>query len=96
MRKFTEILLNNRFIVITLSVFLLLYGLYSLKKTPIDALPDLTDTQVIIYSEWIGQAPPGYREPANLSFGLQHAWPAKGEGGKGLFHAQLLPCLHHL
>jgi len=57
MRKFTEILLNNRFIVITLSIFLLLYGLYSLKKTPIDALPDLTDTQVIIYSEWIGQAP---------------------------------------
>ena len=43
--------------MITLSNFLLLYGLNSLKKTPIDALQDLTDTQEIIFSEWIGQAP---------------------------------------
>ncbi len=57
MRRFSEALLNNRFVVIAISLFLLFYGLYSLKKTPIYALPDLTDTQVIIYSEWIGQAP---------------------------------------
>ncbi|MCS6958332.1 MAG: CusA/CzcA family heavy metal efflux RND transporter [Aquificaceae bacterium] len=50
-------ILKNRLLILVLSAFLLLYGLHSLRKTPIDALPDLTDTQVIIYSEWIGQAP---------------------------------------
>lgn len=57
MNRLTEGILRYRFVVVVFSAFLLLYGLYSLKKVPIDALPDLTDTQVIIYSEWMGQVP---------------------------------------
>ncbi|MCS7284457.1 MAG: CusA/CzcA family heavy metal efflux RND transporter, partial [Hydrogenobacter thermophilus] len=52
-----EALLKYRFTIFVLVGFLLLYGVYSVRKTPIDALPDLTDTQVIIYSEWMGQVP---------------------------------------
>ncbi|MDQ7081730.1 MAG: efflux RND transporter permease subunit [Aquificota bacterium] len=57
MVKMTEFILKNRVAVIFVALFLLLYGYYSLKKTPIDAIPDLSDVQVIIYSKWIGQVP---------------------------------------
>lgn len=43
---------HNRFLVIAVSVVLVLLGVYSLKHIPLDAIPDLSDTQVIIYSKW--------------------------------------------
>jgi len=52
-----EFSLKNKFIVLLASVLLVLGGLFSLKNIPIDAIPDLSDTQVIIYTEWPGQAP---------------------------------------
>ncbi len=57
MEKLTAWVLRNKVAIIFVSLFLLFYGFYSLKKTPIDAIPDLSDVQVIIYSEWIGQVP---------------------------------------
>lgn len=57
MKFLTESLLSHRLVVFILMAFILLYGAYSIKRTPIDAIPDLTDTQVIIYSEWMGQSP---------------------------------------
>ncbi|MGM0421500.1 MAG: efflux RND transporter permease subunit [Pseudomonadota bacterium] len=48
---------NNRFFVILGALALLAAGLLSLDKTPLDAIPDLSDTQVIIRTEWPGQAP---------------------------------------
>ncbi len=49
--------LNNRFLVLLLSGVLLLGGLYAVKQTPLDAIPDLSDVQVIVYTEYSGQAP---------------------------------------
>lgn len=43
---------HNRFLVITVSFVLVMLGVYSLKHIPLDAIPDLSDTQVIIYSKW--------------------------------------------
>ncbi len=57
MVKFTDFILKHRFVIITLSIFILLYGIYSINNTPIDAIPDLSDVQVTIYSEWMGQTP---------------------------------------
>ncbi len=57
MTKFTEYILKNRVVIIFVSLFLLLYGAYSLKNTPIDAIPDLSDVQVVIYAKWMGQVP---------------------------------------
>ncbi len=57
MKGFVELLLKYRLITLIFIAFLFLYGFHSLRKTPIDALPDLTDTQVILYSEWMGQSP---------------------------------------
>ena len=49
--------LENRFLVLLLSVILVGWGVYSVKNTPLDAIPDLSDVQVIIKTSYPGQAP---------------------------------------
>lgn len=49
--------INNRFLVLLATLILLGFGSYSLKMTPVDALPDLSDVQVIIKTNFPGQAP---------------------------------------
>ncbi len=49
--------INNRFLVLLGALILVGAGLYSLKNTPIDAIPDLSDVQVIIKTTYPGQAP---------------------------------------
>ena len=48
---------RNRFLVILATLFITLAGIYAVVKTPLDALPDLSDVQVIVYTEYSGQAP---------------------------------------
>ncbi|MDP7593268.1 MAG: efflux RND transporter permease subunit [Litorilituus sp.] len=48
---------HNRFFVLLTTLILVVAGLYSLKNTPVDALPDLSDVQVIIKTSYPGQAP---------------------------------------
>ncbi len=47
----------NKFMVILATVFASLAGIYALRTTPLDAIPDLSDVQVIIFTEYPGQAP---------------------------------------
>jgi len=49
--------LRNKFIVMLATAALVLGGVYALRHIPLDAIPDLSDTQVIIYTPWEGQAP---------------------------------------
>ena len=49
--------IRNRALVLLLTVVLVAFGLYSLKHTPLDAIPDLSDVQVIIKTSYPGQAP---------------------------------------
>ena len=48
---------HNRFLVLLATFILIGLGLYSIKNTPVDALPDLSDVQVIIKTSYPGQAP---------------------------------------
>ncbi|MDO8788444.1 MAG: efflux RND transporter permease subunit [Sulfuritalea sp.] len=48
---------RNRFLVLLATLFVVLAGIYAVLRTPIDALPDLSDVQVIVYTEYPGQAP---------------------------------------
>ena len=48
---------RNIFLVVLATLFVAGAGVYALAKTPLDALPDLSDVQVIIYTEYSGQAP---------------------------------------
>jgi Cu(I)/Ag(I) efflux system membrane protein CusA/SilA len=49
--------LGNRFLVLMATVILTAWGVVAMLRTPLDALPDLSDTQVIIRTSWPGQAP---------------------------------------
>ena len=55
--KLIEWSARNVFLVLLATVFVTLAGIYAVMKTPLDALPDLSDVQVIIYTEFPGQAP---------------------------------------
>ena len=48
---------RNSFLVLLATAFIVAAGTYAVKNTPLDALPDLSDAQVIIYTEYPGQAP---------------------------------------
>jgi Cu(I)/Ag(I) efflux system membrane protein CusA/SilA len=48
---------RNRVLVLLATFFIILGGIYAVVKTPLDALPDLSDVQVIVYTEFPGQAP---------------------------------------
>ena len=49
--------LKNRALVILFFIFVVAWGIYSMKRTPLDAIPDLSDVQVIIFTKFPGQAP---------------------------------------
>ena len=55
--KLIEISLKNRAIVLLLSAVLFGWGIYSINKNPIDAIPDLSENQVIVFTEWMGRSP---------------------------------------
>ncbi len=57
MKKAIEWSVNNKFFVILVTLGVIAAGVYSLQSTKIDAIPDLSDTQVIVYTEYPGQAP---------------------------------------
>ncbi|MHB1246411.1 MAG: efflux RND transporter permease subunit [Sulfuriferula sp.] len=49
--------LNNRIFILLALAFVILGGLYTLQRTPVDAIPDLSDVQVIVKTPYPGQAP---------------------------------------
>ncbi len=55
--KLIEWSLNNRIIVIALYLGLAAWGYWALLYTPVDAIPDLSDNQVIVFTDWAGRSP---------------------------------------
>src|SRR5262245_27348218 len=49
--------LNNRFLVITATACLAIGGVAAAKRTALDAVPDMSDVQVIVSTEWVGRSP---------------------------------------
>jgi Cu(I)/Ag(I) efflux system membrane protein CusA/SilA len=50
--KIIDLAAHNKFMVFIVIGAAVLYGLWSMKTVPLDAIPDLSDTQVIVYSKW--------------------------------------------
>jgi Cu(I)/Ag(I) efflux system membrane protein CusA/SilA len=48
---------RNRFLVFLFTLFAIAAGIYALVHTPLDAIPDLSDAQVIVYTDWEGRSP---------------------------------------
>ena len=56
-QKLIELSLRNRFIVLLIAIGLFAWGFYSVKQNPVDAIPDLSENQVIVFTEWMGRSP---------------------------------------
>ena len=52
-----DVSLHNRFLVIAGFVLLGGWGYWALLTTPLDAIPDLSDNQVIVFTDWMGRSP---------------------------------------
>src|SRR5438132_4754329 len=52
-----EVSLRNRFLVLGLFALVGVWGYWALLTTPIDAIPDLSDNQVIVFTDWTGRSP---------------------------------------
>lgn len=57
LEKIIRASVKNRFIVAILAVVVLAAGVYAVRTTPLDAIPDLSDVQVVIFTEYPGQSP---------------------------------------
>lgn len=49
--------LENRFLVLCATLLLLAWGLFAVRRVPVDAIPDLSENQVIVYADWEGRSP---------------------------------------
>ena len=49
--------LRNRFIVLLISASMFAWGIYEIQHNPVDAIPDLSENQVIVFTEWMGRSP---------------------------------------
>ncbi|MDP9229918.1 MAG: efflux RND transporter permease subunit, partial [Bacteroidota bacterium] len=56
-QRLIELSLRNRFVVLLLAASLFVWGIFSIQKNPIDAIPDLSENQVIVFTEWMGRSP---------------------------------------
>src|ERR1700716_3804639 len=55
--RLIEFSLNNRFLILLAYALLACWGYWALLKTPIDAIPDLSENQVIVFTDWAGRSP---------------------------------------
>lgn len=55
--RIIEFSIRNRFLVILISLGVAVWGVHALINTPIDAIPDLSENQVIVFADWMGQSP---------------------------------------
>lgn len=56
-QKIIELALRNKLVVIICAIGLFAWGILAVKENPIDAIPDLSENQVIVFTEWMGRSP---------------------------------------
>ena len=87
---------RNVFLVLLATLFVVAAGVYAVLHTPLDALPDLSDVQVIIYTEYPGQAPQVVEDQVTYPADHGHAGGAQVQGGARLLVLRRLVRLRHL
>ncbi|MBN8718663.1 MAG: efflux RND transporter permease subunit [Sediminibacterium magnilacihabitans] len=55
--KLISLGLRNRYIILLIAGSLFVWGFFAVKQNPIDAIPDLSENQVIVFTEWMGRSP---------------------------------------
>jgi len=71
-----EYSIRNRFIVLILAAGMAVWGVYAVLNTPVDAIPDLSENQVIVFTDWMGRSPARSRTRSRIrSPSSSRAWP---------------------
>jgi Cu/Ag efflux pump CusA len=94
-QRIIEWSLKNRFLVFCGALLLITLGVRAVFKTPVDAIPDLTENQVLVYADWMGRSPQEVEDQVTypLSTGLQGTGGREGRAGH--FDVRLLAHHHH-
>src|SRR3954447_24606755 len=69
--KIIEFSVRNRWLVILAWLGIALWGLYALVHTPVDAIPDLSENQVIVFADWMGRSPQDIEEQVTYPLSVQ-------------------------
>src|SRR4051812_37028650 len=62
---------RNRWLVIAAWIGVALWGLYAAIHTPVDAIPDLSENQVIVFADWMGRSPQDIEEQVTYPLSVQ-------------------------
>lgn len=89
--------IKNRMIVILLYISITIYGIYSVVNTPVDAIPDLSENQVIIFTEWMGRNPQTIEDQITypLTSNLQGIPRVKNIRGASMFGMSFVFIIFH-
>src|SRR3954468_15617964 len=84
--------LRNRFLVACATLFLIAFGVRAILRTPVDAIPDLSDNQVIVFADWTGRSPQEVEDQVTypLSVNLQGLAGVKTVRASSMFGFSLL------
>jgi Cu(I)/Ag(I) efflux system membrane protein CusA/SilA len=84
--------LRNRFLVACGVLFVIGFGIHSLYRTPVDAIPDLSENQVIVFADWTGRSPQEVEDQVTypLSVNLQGLAGVKTVRASSMFGFSLI------
>src|SRR5690349_19355463 len=84
--------LHNRFLVGCATLFLVAAGVHALLRTPVDAIPDLSENQVIVFADWMGRSPQEVEDQVTypLSVNLQGLAGVKTVRANSMFGFSLI------
>ncbi|MGV3531712.1 MAG: efflux RND transporter permease subunit, partial [Chthoniobacteraceae bacterium] len=84
--------LRNRFLVVCATLMLIAIGVFELRRTPVDAIPDLSENQVIVFADWAGRSPQEVEDQITypLSVNLQGLAGVKTVRANSMFGFSLL------
>src|SRR6184192_4960216 len=69
--RLIEFSVRNRWLVILAWCAIALWGVWTLVRTPIDAIPDLSENQVIVFADWMGRSPQDIEEQVTYPLSVQ-------------------------
>src|SRR5580765_7260736 len=89
--------LRNRFLVFCGVAFIIGFGIWSIYRTPVDAIPDLSENQVIVFADWPGRSPQEVEDQVTypLSVNLQGLAGVKAVRANSMFGFTLITVIFY-
>ena len=94
--RIIELSIRNRFVVLVLAGALTVAGIYAVLNTPVDAIPDLSENQVIVFTDWMGRSPREIEDQITYPLVAQVAGSGGRQSGSLVERVQLLDDHDHL